>query len=181
MDLTDMCFILYIQSISIIWGLIVNIIGKVSRAWHHHVQLPLPSHYEVRTNLFSRLKSSMPFKCDLALQNILFSKQPFKTLSQIENEDVTWSLQCNMVHILLSTRTNRHRALSIQVELDGWFLVLHIVLTTCIIYFMHKFNMNFVCRFYILGLTSWIWTSSSTERPKFWEPFKMKLIWGLQP
>ena len=36
----------------------------------------------------SRLKSSMPFKC-LALQNILLSKQPFKTQPQIENEDVT--------------------------------------------------------------------------------------------
>ena len=37
----------------------------------------------------SRLKSSMPFKPDLALQNIPLSKQPFKTQPQIENEDVT--------------------------------------------------------------------------------------------
>ena len=36
-----------------------------------------------------RLKSSMPFKHDLALQNIPLSKQPFKMQPQIENEDVT--------------------------------------------------------------------------------------------
>ena len=41
------------------------------------------------TNKCSGLKSSMPFKCDLALQNIPLSKQPFKTQPQIENEDVT--------------------------------------------------------------------------------------------
>ena len=37
----------------------------------------------------SRLKSSMPFKRDLALQNIPLSKQPFKMQPQIQNEDVT--------------------------------------------------------------------------------------------
>jgi hypothetical protein len=37
----------------------------------------------------SRLKSSMPFKRDLALQNIPLSNQPFKTQPEIENEDVT--------------------------------------------------------------------------------------------
>jgi hypothetical protein len=31
----------------------------------------------------------IPFKCDLALQNIPLSKQPFKMQPQIENEDVT--------------------------------------------------------------------------------------------
>ena len=36
----------------------------------------------------SRLKPSMPFKRDLALQNIPLSKQPFITQPQIENEDV---------------------------------------------------------------------------------------------
>jgi hypothetical protein len=37
----------------------------------------------------------MPFKCDLALQNIPLSKQPFKTQPQIEyeNEDVILSPQ----------------------------------------------------------------------------------------
>ena len=38
----------------------------------------------------SRLKSSMPFKRDSALQNIPVPKQPFRTQPQIENEeDVT--------------------------------------------------------------------------------------------
>ena len=37
----------------------------------------------------SRLKPSMPFKRDLALQNIPLLTQPFKTQPQIENEDVT--------------------------------------------------------------------------------------------
>ena len=30
----------------------------------------------------------MPFKCDLVIQNVPLSKQPFKTQPQIENEDV---------------------------------------------------------------------------------------------
>ena len=69
----------------------------------------------------------MPFKRDLALQNIPLSKQPFKMQHQIENEDVTWSPQYN----LPATRTNKCRALSLQEgELDGWFLILHIVLET---------------------------------------------------
>ena len=70
----------------------------------------------------------MPFRRDLALQIISISKKPFKTQPQIENEDITWSPQYN----LLATRTNkRTRALSLQeVELDGWFLILHIVLKT---------------------------------------------------
>jgi hypothetical protein len=67
----------------------------------------------------SRMKSSMSFKCDLALQNIPLSKQPFRMQPQTENEDVTWSPQYN----LPTTRTNKRRALSLQeVELDGWFL-----------------------------------------------------------
>ena len=69
----------------------------------------------------------MPFQRDLALQNIPLSKQPFKTQPQIENEDVTWSPQYN----LHATRINKRRALPLQiVELDGWFLNLHIVLET---------------------------------------------------
>ena len=43
----------------------------------------------------------------------------------------------------------------------GWFILLHIVLQTCTIWFMHQFNMSFVLHFYILGLTSWIWTNPS--------------------
>ena len=38
---------------------------------------------------YSRLKSSMPFKRDLALQNTPLSKQPFITQPQVEYEDVT--------------------------------------------------------------------------------------------
>ena len=61
----------------------------------------------------------MPFKRNLALQNIPFSKQPFKTQPQIENEDVTWSPQYN----LPATRTNKRWALPLQeVELDDKFL-----------------------------------------------------------
>ena len=72
---------------------------------------------------FSRLKSSMPFERDLALQ-----KNPLKTQPQIQNEGVTWSPQHNMP----ATRTNKCRALSRQeVELDGWFLIFHIVQETC--------------------------------------------------
>ena len=99
----------------------------------------------------SRLKSPMPFKCDLALQNIPLSKQPFKTQPQIENEDVTWSPRYNF-H---ATRTNKRRAFSLQeVELDGWFLIIHTILETCTTLFMHKLNMKFRFHFYILGLTS---------------------------
>ena len=58
----------------------------------------------------------MPFKRDVALQNKPLSKQPFKTQPQIENEDVAWSPQYNM----LVTRTNKCGALSLQeVKLDG--------------------------------------------------------------
>jgi hypothetical protein len=72
----------------------------------------------------------MRFERDLALQNIYISKQPFQTQPQIENEDVTWSCQYDMSAI----RTNKHRALSPQeMELDGWFLLLHMVLETCAI------------------------------------------------
>ena len=94
-------------------------------------------------------------------------------------EDVTWTPQFT----LLGTNTNKRRALPIQeVELDGWFSILHIVVETCTIYFMHKFKMGFVFRFYILGLTSWIWTSplNNWSACEIWEPFKMKLVWGLQ-
>ena len=37
---------------------------------------------------------------------------------------------------------------------------------------MHKFNMSFVFHFCILGLKSWIWTNSSTERLKYESPSK---------
>ena len=112
----------------------------------------------------------MPFKRDLTLQSISLSKQPFKTQPQIENEDVAWSPQYN----LPTTRTDKCRALSLQeLELDGSFSILHIRMKIRTIWFMHKFNMNFC----ILGLTSWIWTNSSTERlilesPSKWNSYQ---------
>ena len=58
---------------------------------------------------------------------LTLSKQPFKMQPQIENDVVTWSPQYN----LPATRINKCRALSPQeVELDGWILILHIVLET---------------------------------------------------
>ena len=62
------------------------------------------------------LKSSMPFKRDLGLQNTPLSKQPFKTQPQIEYEDVTCSPQYNMP----ATRTNKRRALSLQKVKFRW-------------------------------------------------------------
>ena len=56
------------------------------------------------------------------------SKTTLQNATPNWNEDITWSPQYN----LLVTRTNKRRALSLQeVELDGWFLILHIVLETC--------------------------------------------------
>ena len=70
----------------------------------------------------------MPLTPNLALQNIPLSKQPLTTQPQIENQDITWSPQYN----LAATRTNEHKALSIQeAELDGWLSILHIPLETC--------------------------------------------------
>ena len=58
---------------------------------------------------------------------IPLSKHPFKMHPQIENEDVTWSPRYN----LPPTKTNKCRALwLLEVELDGWFLLIHIVLET---------------------------------------------------
>ena len=117
----------------------------------------------------SRLKSSMPFKRDLGLQRIPLSKQPFKTQPQIENADITWSPHHNL-HV---TRTNKCKAFSLQaIELYGWVLILHVALNICTILLMHKFNMNFIFHFYILGLTSWIWTNRSTKELKFESPSK---------
>ena len=44
---------------------------------------------KVEVEQCSRLKSSMPFRCNLALQNIPPSKQPFKMQPQTKHEDVT--------------------------------------------------------------------------------------------
>ena len=114
--------------------------------------------------------------------------QPFKTQPHIEIEDVTWwSPQYN----LLVTRTSKRRALSLQeVESDGRFLVLHIVLDTCTIWFIYKFNMSYVFHFYILGSTSWIWISRANseglnfESPSKWNSYEgfslEQRFWPLQ-
>ena len=69
----------------------------------------LPGHTRLYGILLSvtRLKSSMPFKHDLTLQNIPLSKQPFKTQPRIGNEDVTGSPQCD----LPATRTNKRKGM----------------------------------------------------------------------
>ena len=111
----------------------------------------------------------MHCNCDLALRNIPLSKQPFKTQPQSENENLPWGHEYN----LPDRRSNKCRALSLQeVELESWFLILHIVLETCTLLFMHKFNTSFVLHSYFLGLTSWIWTNPSIEVLKFENPFK---------
>jgi hypothetical protein len=48
-------------------------------------------HFLIRKNVHQclRLKFSMPFKRDLALQNIPLSKQPFKIQLQTQNENFT--------------------------------------------------------------------------------------------
>ena len=126
----------------------------------------------------SRLKSSMPFKRELALQNIPVSKPPFKRQPRTENEDITWSPQYNPP----ATRTNKRRASSLQeVKLDGLFVILHIVLKTCLIQFMHKFNMKFSISF----MYSWIDVLDLNRpfnwRAKLWEPsIWKKFIWELR-
>ena len=67
-----------------------------------------------------------------------------------------------------------------EAELDGWFLILHIILETCTKYFMHKFNASFIFHFYILiRSTSWIWTNPSIERLKFESPSKWNSYEGV--
>ena len=91
-------------------------------------------------------------------------------------EDITWSPQYN----LHATRTNKRRALSLQeVEVDAWFLILHIVLETCTTSFKHKFNMSFICHFYTIGLMCWIWTNLQLKRWSL-KALQNELIWGLQ-
>ena len=104
-------------------------------------------------------------------------KYSFKSQPQIENEDVTWSPRYN----LPATRTNKHRALSLQeVELDGWFLIY----SHCTENMYHIIHAQVYYEFCISFLYSWIDVLDSNQPfdwgAKIWEPFKMKLIWGLQ-
>ena len=119
----------------------------------------------------------MPFKRGLALQHIPLSKDPFKTQPRIENEDITWSPQHNPP----VTRTNKCRASSLQeVKLDDWFLILHIVPEN--MYHVIHAQVQYELRI------SFLYSSIDVldlNQPFDWraqvrEPFKMKLIWGLQ-
>ena len=112
----------------------------------------------------SRLKSSRPFKCDSALQKIPLSKQPSK-----RNPNLKMKTSLEILNTALSLQ---------EMESDGWFLILHIVLETCTIQSMHKFNMSFIFQFYILGLTSWIRTNALIEGLKFENPWKWNLYEG---
>ena len=49
---------------------------------------PLSKCMSIHPYNVQRLKSSVPFKRDLARQNIPLSKLPFKTQPQIENQDI---------------------------------------------------------------------------------------------
>ena len=112
----------------------------------------------------------MPFKSDSALQNIPLLKQPFKTQPQIENEDVIWSPPYTLLPV---TRTNKRRALSLQeVELDDWFLILHIVTETCTICFMHEFNISFVFHIYNFWIDVLDLNQPFNWGAKIWEHFK---------
>ena len=74
----------------------------------------------------------MPFKRDMVLQNIPLSKHPFRTQSQIENEDVTWSSRYDM-HVTRTKQQAKGIITLQEVELGGWFLIPHIVPETCTI------------------------------------------------
>ena len=100
----------------------------------------------------SRLKSSMPFKCDLALRNI-----PSENNSTKRNPKLKMKTSLEVLNInLFATGTNKRMELSLQeVGLDGSFFILYVVLKTCTISFMHKFNMSFFLSL-ISFLYSWI-------------------------
>ena len=110
------------------------------------------------------------------LLNTPLSKKSFKTQPQYENEDITWSPRYHM----LATTTNKRRTLSLQeVELDGWLFILHIGLKTFTI--KSCTSLMWVC---IPFLYSWIHVLDLNQpfnrSTKIQEPFKMKLVWGLQ-
>ena len=118
-------------------------------------------------------------RSNLAVQYIryLSQNQPFEMQPRIEHEDVAWRPPYNVP----ATRTSMRKALSLQeVEADGWFLILNIVLENK----YHIIHAQVEHEFCILFLYSWIdvlvLNHPFTWRAKIWEPFKMKLIWGLQ-
>ena len=102
---------------------------------------------------------------------------PFKTQPQIENEVVTWSPQYN----LPATRTNKRRALSLQRSRVRWLILIS---SHCIGNMYHIIQAQTQYEFCISFLYSWIDVLHLNQPSKWsaeiWEPFKMKLIWGLQ-
>ena len=101
------------------------------------------------------------------------TKRHFKIYFSSKNpskRNPNWKWRRHLKSSIWSARhkNNKRKALSLhEVEVNGLFLISHIVLKTCTMYFMHKFDMSFVFHFYILGLMSWIWTNLSAEELKF--------------
>ena len=116
----------------------------------------------------SRLKLSLPFKCDLALQNIPFSQNnPSK-----RNPKLKMKTSLEVLDLICPpTRTNKRMALSLQeVELDGCFVTLQIVLKTCTIEFMHNFNASLNFIFIFLNWWLGLEPTFSTNGLKFESP-----------
>jgi hypothetical protein len=108
-------------------------------------------------------------KCSMHVKIYLSQNNPSKRNPNLEMKTSLKVL--NIICLAQESTSVGHRHYK-EVELDGWFLILHVVLETRTIWFMHKFNMSFVFHFHILGLTFWIWTNPSTERLKFDNPSK---------
>ena len=112
----------------------------------------------------------------IALQTRFKPSKYTSLKTTLQNATPNWKGRCHLKiqYNLPTTRTNKCRALSLQeVKLDGWFLILHIILEMCTIHFMHEFNISFVFHFYILiRLTPWIWTNISIEGLTFESPWK---------
>jgi hypothetical protein len=107
-----------------------------------------------------------PFKCICT---------SLKTTSSKGNPNLKMKTSLEFLHISAQLKNqHKRRALSLQeVELDGWFLILHVVMETCIIW---KYSTSliwvFLFHFDILRLTFWSWTNPSTEGLEFESPSK---------
>ena len=93
-----------------------------------------------------RLKSSMPFERDWALQNIPSLSQNNSSKRNPKLWMMTKTTLLEVLNLICpATGVNKRiRTLSLpEVELDGWFLILRVVLETCTMWFMHKFWYEF--------------------------------------
>ena len=107
---------------------------------------------------------------------IPLSKQPFEMQPRIEMET-----SLKVLNLMLATRTNKRRALSLQESRVRWLILnsshrtenMHHITRAQIWY---EFSISF----------RYSWTDFlDLDQPfnwkaEIWEPFKMKLIWGLQ-